>query len=240
MRSRRSHPELLCHPALLCGGVALALALGTPLGARAQDACAIEGTLAGVEVVVREARGLRRVRLEAPRRVSVTPVRSGVTEVRALDGEPLAGITRAALRFVVARALSLREGSLELPEGLPLERVAPAARGPWALVDASLGDGLALRRAPLPCDALRVVSEDPPVRARPEVEAQGPRWRARTERLWIFSEPDGRDALRLDVVPGAVARFAETARRGHWVELVLRTTLGARVRAWARDGDLIR
>lgn len=224
-----------------CGLViAVAIALAAPLEARAQETCAVEGMLSGVEVVVREARGLRRVPLREPRRVSVTPLRSGVVEVRALDGEALVGVVRGALRFVIARALSLREGAIELPEGLPLERVAPAARGPWALVDASLGDGLSLRRAPLPCDALRVVSEDVPIRARADVDARGPRWRARTERLWLFAAPEARDGLRIDVVPDAVARFAETARRGPWVQLVLRTALGARLRAWARDGDLVR
>lgn len=218
---------------------ALALA-GAPDVVRAQDECAAEGVLEGVEIVVRAARDLRRVRLREPTRVAVTPLRSGVAQVRVLDGEALVGVTRAALRFVLARPLSLREGSIELPEGLPLDRVAPAARGPWAVVDATLGDGISLRRAPLPCDALRVVSDDVPIVAREGFEARGPQWRARTERLWLFAQPDGQDALRVEVVPDAVARFAEIARRGAWVHLVLRTALGARVRAWARDTDLVR
>ena len=97
-----------------------------------------------------------------------------------------------------------------------------------------------LRHAPLPCDALRVVSEDVPIVARDPFDVHGPRWRARTERLWVFAQPDGADALRLEVVPDAIARFAELTRRGAWVRLALRTTLGARVQAWARDTDLVR
>ncbi|AKF04967.1 hypothetical protein [Sandaracinus amylolyticus] len=221
--------------------VVIAASLFAAAPARADDdVCAIEGTVPGIEVAVRGERGLRRVRVPAGTRVQITPLRRGIAQVRTLGGETIEGTTRAALRFVLARAIGLREHALELPEGLPLARVEPALRGPWADVDASLGDGLMLRRAPLPCDALRVVSEDVPIVARDAFEAFGPRWRARTERLWVFAQPDGTDALRIDVVPDAIARFAELSRRGAWVRLALRTTLGARVHAWARDTDLVR
>lgn len=224
--------------------IASALLFAAPLfsatAAHADDVCAIEGTVAGIEIAVRQERGLRRVRVRAGTRVHVTPLRRGIAQVRTLDGPSIEGTTRAALRFVLARAIGLREHALELPEGLPVARVEPAVHGPWVSVDASLGDGLMLRRAPLPCDALRVVSEDVPIVARDPFDVHGPRWRARTERLWVFAQPDGADALRLEVVPDAIARFAELTRRGAWVRLALRTTLGARVQAWARDTDLVR
>jgi hypothetical protein len=214
----------------------------SPGSASADAACEIEGSLSGVEIAVRQPRGLRRVQLASPRRVIVTPLRPGIARVRTVDGGvTIEGTTRAPLRFALARALALRDGALELPRGLPLDRVDLAPRGPWALVDARLGDGVSLRAIPLACDMLEVVVEAPPIIARAEARAsRGPRWRARTARLYVFPEPDGDDALRLDLAPEATARFEERTRRRGWVELSLVTALGARVRAWARDTELVR
>lgn len=219
-------------------------ALATDVGrARADDACAIEATLGdGTEIRVRRERGMRRVRLTAPRRVAITPLRSGIAAVRTIDGEgaEIAGTTRAPLRYVIARPISLREGAVELPQGMPIERLAVAPRGPWVEVDVALGDGLFLRRAPLPCSALTVAPDDAPIVAREAPALRGPLWRARTERVYVHGEPDAEGALRIDSSPSAAARLVEVGRRPGWIGVALRTARGARVRGWIRDTELVR
>lgn len=226
--------------ALACVGSCLALAGGAaPTRVHAQTGCAIEGTLGSVEIVVRRPRGLRRVRLDVPTRVSVVPLRGGIAEVRALDAEGVEGTTRAPLRFALGRAIAVR-GIVELPRGLPVERVHAAPHGGWVEVDAALGDGLHLVRVPLPCDALVVHDgASPSLEPLPgEAEWTGPRWSARTSRLHLFDRAQGEQALRCDVAPGATVRFVEIERRGAWARVGAGTSLGVRVHAWVLAQDL--
>jgi hypothetical protein len=223
------------------GGLALWAVLAcSPAVARADDSCAIAGTVEGIEVTIRLSRGLRRVRLAQPTQVAVTPLRTGLALIRTLDGELLEGTTRADLRFQVARAISLREGMIELEAGTPVERVVLSPRGPWARIDVPLGDGLHLRGVELPCAMIAVTpgSSDSPFVWRPPVA--GPRWRARTARLHLFDRADGDASVRIDVAPESPARFVEIERRGRWVRLVIQTARGVRLRGWVHDEDLIR
>lgn len=211
-----------------------------PARGLADDECAIEGTLAHAEIAVRMPRGMRRVRLTTPRRVLITPLRPGIARVRTLDGDIIEGTTRAPLSYVLARAVALREGTLELPSGLPIERLDVAAQGPWAVVAASLGDGLFVRGAQLPCSAITLATADTVISPREPLTDAGPRWRARTERLYFFERPDGDASLRIDSAPDSPARLVELERAPGWVRLAYRTTLGARLRAWVRDTSLVR
>ena len=225
------------------GSLALGLALffaTQPSIARADETCAIEGVLSGVQVSVRLARGVRHVRLDA-RRVAITPLRPGIAQVRTLDGEAIVGTTRAPLHYVVARPLSLREGALELPRGLPIERVDVAPRGPWIEISVPLGDGLFLRGAPVPCDAITLATDgETEVVPREPIPQTGPRWRPRTERLYLFPRPDDDTFLRIDAAPESRAHLIEIQRRPGWVRIAYRTALGARLRAWTQDTSLLR
>lgn len=212
----------------------------TPSFAMADEACAIEGTLSDVEITVRLPRGMRRVRFTVPRRVVITPLRPGIVHVRTVDGDEIEGTTRARLSYVLARAVALREGALELPAGLPIERLDVAPRGPWAIVAASLGDGLFLRGGQLPCSAITLATAETVIVPREPLTETGPPWRARTERLYFFERPDGDTFLRIDSAPESSARLVEIERAAGWVRLAYRTALGARLRAWVRDTSLVR
>jgi hypothetical protein len=206
----------------------------------ADDTCAIEGTLSDAEIVVRLPRGMRRVRVSSPQRVVITPLRPGIAHVRTLDGEEIEGTTRARLSYVMARPIALREGALELPVGLPIERLDVAPRGPWAVVAVSLGDGLFLRGAQLPCSAITLATTETVIVPRAPLTETGPSWRARTERLYFFGRPEGDAFLRVDSAPESSARLIEIERASGWVHLVYHTALGARLRAWVRDTSLVR
>ena len=217
------------------------LSIGTV--AHAQDRCAIPGVASGITVTVRAEgeRGYRRVRLEQPTRVEITPMRSGITGVRVLDGDAAVdGTTGADFQVVLARAISLRGGAVELPAGLPIERLRPAPGGPWVEIDAAIGDDLFLRGAAVPCSELAILSGEPSITALTAIDARGPSWRARTTRLALFDVRDGDESIRIDVAPGAGARFVELSRRTPWVDVALRTSLGARLRGWVHDWDLVR
>ncbi|MDQ3036967.1 MAG: hypothetical protein M3Y87_31530 [Myxococcota bacterium] len=228
--------------------LALVIALSSALSSvllpsivRADETCVIEGELSGVDVVVRRARGIRRVRFAAPRRVAITPLRPGIARVRTLDGDAIEGTTRSPLHYVVARPLSLREGSLELPRGMPIGRVDVAPHGPWIEISVALGDGLFLRGAPVPCDAVTLaVDAETEIIPREPITLSGPRWRPRTERLYVFPRPDDDSFLRIDAVPESTAHLIELQRRPGWVRVAFRTALGARLRAWTQDTSLIR
>lgn len=219
--------------------VALSLVLA-PVEARA-DGCAIEGMASGITITVRRERGYQRVRLEQPTRVAIAPVRNGLWSVRTGEGEQaIEGTTQTTLPIVLARAVSLREQTVELPAGLAIERVRASA-GPWATIDLALGDDLYLRRAEVPCSALAIApAEGVTVTALAPLDARGPAWRARTTRVQIFDERDGDRSMRLEVAPGGAIRFVELDRRVPWVRIVARTSLGARLRGWMRDWDLVR
>lgn len=221
-------------------GLALAI-VGSEATAGADDRCEIGGTVRGIEVAVRLERGMRRVQIATPTRVVVTPLRTGVARVRTLEGEQVEGTTRAELRWYLARPISLREGILELEAGIPVERVAVSPRGPWVRIDVALGEGLYLRRAEVPCEVLRVATGDDTIapRATP-VPIAGPRWGARTGRVYLFDRIEGEGALRIDVMPEAPARFVEIERRERWVRIALQTERGARLRGWVHDEDLSR
>lgn len=211
-----------------------------PTLARADETCAIEGMLSGADIRVRLARGMRRVRFEEPRRVAITPLRPGIVQVRTLDGEAVEGTTSSPLRFVVAHAIALREGALELPAGMPIERVDLAARGPWVEIAVALGDGLFLRNAPVPCSAITLATPDTVIVARAPFTESGPRWRSRTERLYVFPRREDDIFLRIDSAPESSARLVEIQRVPGWVRISYCTTLGARLRAWTRDTALTR
>jgi hypothetical protein len=216
-------------------GIAAAIWLAAvPAGA---DVCAIEGSVGGIAVRARVERGLRIVRIEAPTRVAVTPLRTGLAAIRTLEGDALEGETRAELSFTAGRAIRL--GGVTIAAGAPLSRVAPAVEGPWALVDVPLGDGLHLRRARVPCDALEVVVAAAEPAAAARRGAPGPTWRPRTSRLHVFRVADGDESLRIDVAPESAARLAETARERGWVRVAWATPR-ARIDAWVRDSDLAR
>lgn len=214
--------------------------LALPEIARA-DACAIEGIASGITITVRQARGYRRVRLDRPTPIAIAPVRDGLWSVRTGRGEAaIEGTTQTALPIVLVRAISLRDSTIELPAGLPIERVR-AAEGPWARIDLALGDGLYLRRAEVPCGELALAPPDG-TRIEPlaEIEASGPRWRARTTRIQLFDQRDGDRSMRLEVAPSASLRFVELDRRTPWVRVRARTSFGARLRGWVRDWDIVR
>lgn len=217
----------------------LVLVCMMPSLAMADDACTIEGILSDAEIVVRLPRGMRRVRVAA-QRAAITPLRPGIAHVRTLEGEAIEGTTRASFSYVLARPMALREGVLELPAGLPIERLDVASRGPWAVITASLGDGLFLRGAEVPCSAITLAAEETEIVPRAPLTETGPTWRARTERLYFFERPEGDASLRIDTAPESPARLIEIERVPGWVRLVFRTALGARFRAWVRDTSIVR
>ena len=239
----RSHRGLV---ASVCIAGAVCLYAASP--ARAE--CVLEGHVGGF--TVRTSAG-RHVRVEEPRPVRLTPLRRGVFNLRADESSPLEGVIFEALPlFIGAEEIAVEGELVVLAAGTPLGR-ADHVRDDRLRVEASLGAGVRLVRAWVPCAAVRVgAPAGPDAEAQPDQAGSAPApdlgadrpptgapWHARTQRVSLFPGPDaGLHLVRLHRSETASLRFTEVRRASGFVYVRAQSATGTRLGGWMHASDL--